>query len=149
MVSASPADAGEIMTDRCSAEAAIAPSYTARPNSRGAVVLRRGPNGWSPWSQPFRVALGPDGHIRWWCRSTTGNYFDPGTWRIEEAGAGVRCSQYADGQVSGCRPDGRITIGSSAWEGWTPERSRCGDRSTRVRARLGPNRLLQIECLGR
>lgn len=33
--------------------------------------------------------------------------------------------------------------------GWTPERSRCGDHSTRIRARLGSDRLRQTECLGR
>ena len=38
-----------------------------------------------------------------------------------------------------CQPEGK---------GWTKERSRCGNRSTRIRARLGPWRELQIECLG-
>ena len=38
-----------------------------------------------------------------------------------------------------CKPEG---------EEWTKERSRCGDRSTKIRARLGAWRELQIECLG-
>jgi L-alanine-DL-glutamate epimerase-like enolase superfamily enzyme len=41
-----------------------------------------------------------------------------------------------------------IKLGSSAFAGWTPERSRCGNHTTRIRARLGPDRLLQTECLG-
>ena len=34
------------------------------------------------------------------------------------------------------------------WNAWTAERSRCGDHSTRIRVRLGLNRLVQIECMG-
>ena len=42
-----------------------------------------------------------------------------------------------------------IKLTDSSWEGWTPERSRCDNRSTKIRARLGKGRLLQIECLGK
>jgi hypothetical protein len=37
----------------------------------------------------------------------------------------------------------------ATFAGWTPERSRCGDHSTRIRARMGPDRLLQTEYLSR
>lgn len=149
MLTASLASANEVMTDRCSAEVAIVPSYNARPDTSGTIVLKRGPNGGTNWTPPFRVRLGSSGHIRWWCHSTTGNMFDPGTWRIEELQVGTKCELYADGSPQSCRPDGNIKLGSSAWNGWTPERSRCDNRSTQVRARLGSNRLLQIECLGK
>jgi hypothetical protein len=141
--------AAEVMTDRCSAEVAIVPSYDARPETPGTIVLKRGANGSAPWTPPFRVKLGGAGHVRWWCHSTTGNMFDPGTWRIQEVTVGTKCEIFADGTPQNCRPDGSIKIGSSAWNGWTAERSRCGDRSTKIRARLGPSRLLQIECLGK
>jgi hypothetical protein len=46
-------------------------------------------------------------------------------------------------------PDGYIRWWChSEGEGWTKERSRCGNRSTKIRARLGAWRELQIECLG-
>ena len=46
-------------------------------------------------------------------------------------------------------PDGYIRWWCQPEEkGWTKERSRCGDRSTKIRARLRPWRELQIECLG-
>ena len=144
-----PVSAREVMTDRCSAEVALVPSYDARPDTPATIVLKRGSNGSTPWTPPFTVGLGGSGHIRWWCHSTTGNMFDPGTWRIKELIVGTNCDIYADGTPQSCHPDGSIKLGSSAWNGWTPERSRCGDRSTKIRARLGSNRLLQIECLGR
>jgi hypothetical protein len=81
--------------------------------------------------------------------STSGNVFDPGTWRIDNVEIGTKCEVNADFSQQSCRPDGNIKLGSSAWNGWTPERSRCNDRSVKIRARLGPNRLLQIECLFR
>jgi len=141
--------AGEVMKDRCSAEVAIVPSYNARPDTPGTVLLKRDANGGTNWTRPFRVQLGGSGHIRWWCRSTTGNMFDVGTWRIQDLQFGTKCELNADNSAERCKPDAKIKVGSSAWEGWTPERSRCGDRSTMIRARLGSNRLLQIECLGR
>jgi hypothetical protein len=139
----------EVMTDRCSAEVAIVPSYDAGPDTPGTIVIKRGSNGATDWTPPFRVKLGSSGHIRWWCHSTTGNMFDPGTWRIQELQVGTKCEIYADFSPQSCRPDGNIKLGSSAWNGWTPERSRCDKRSTLIRARLGSKRLLQIECLGK
>ena len=145
----SPASAREVMTDRCSAEVAIVPSYDALPQTPGAIIIKRGPNGSTDWTPPFTVRLGSSGHIRWWCHSTSGNVFDPGTWRIDNVEIGTKCEVNADFSQQSCRPDGNIKLGSSAWNGWTPERSRCNDRSVKIRARLGPNRLLQIECLFR
>lgn len=157
-----PASAGEVMTDRCSSEVAIVPSYNAQPTTSGTVLLTRDAGGQTPWSKPFRVQTGSSGHIRWWCHSTTGNIFDPGTWRPDidfgKAGAcvvdgigiifGENESQKGTDVLKNCL--GAVKkLGSSAKNGWTPERSRCGDRSSLIRARLGPNRLLQIECLGR
>ena len=149
VLTAPSARAGEVMTDRCSAEVAIVPSYEVRPDTPGTIILKRKPDGTTPWTPPFKVQRGGSGHIRWWCHSTTGNAFDPGTWRIQELSVGTECEIFADGTPQSCRPDGGLKLGSSAWNGWTPERSRCGNRSTLIRARLGPSRLLQIECLGR
>ncbi len=143
-----PAPAGEVMTDRCSAEVAFVPTFNARPDSPGTIILKRGRDGRTNWTPPFTVGLGGSGHIRWWCHSTTGNMFDPGTWRITDLMVGTKCEIFADGTPENCHPDGSIKFGSSAWNGWTPERSRCGNRSRKIRARLGPKRLLQIECLG-
>lgn len=148
-LTASPVATREVMTDRCGAEVAIVPSFDARPDTAGAIILKRASNGSTDWTPPFTVGLGSRGHIRWWCHSTTGNFFDPGTWRIQELTVGTKCQIFADGSPESCRPDGNIKLSSSAWNGWTAERSRCGDRSTKIRARLGPGRLLQIECLGR
>lgn len=151
-LTASPASArnpaGEVMTDRCSSNVSIPPSYDAPPNTQGAVILNRGPNSSTNWTAPFRVQLGGSGHIRWWCQSTTGNWFDVGTWRIDELQVGTVCDVNGNGS-SNCRPNLKIKLGSSAWNGWTPERSRCGNRSTLIRARISSHRLLQIECLGR
>lgn len=167
----SPAAAGEMMTDRCSSEVAIVPSYDDQPMTAGTVLLTRDENGETPWSKPFRVKTGGggltgSGFIRWWCHSTTGNLFDPGTWRPEFdfAKLGV-CVADGIGLVFGDEKNTTVDpkskdivknclgavkkIGSSAKQGWTPERSRCDNRSTLVRARLGSNRLLQIECLGK
>lgn len=156
---ASFASANEVMTDRCSAEVAIVPSYNARPDASGTVLLTRDSSGNTAWSQPFRVQLGGSGHIRWWCHSTTGNIFDPGTWRPElDYGKTAACVVGGVAVIFGAEqgteglkqcPGAVKKIGSSAWNGWTAERSRCGNRSTLIRARLGPNRLLQIECLGK
>lgn len=148
-VFAQHAMSSEVMTDRCSAEVAIVPYYDARPDTPGTIILKRRSDQRTDWTPAAHVQLGSSGHIRWWCHSTTGNMFDPGTWRIKEVTIGTKCAIYPDGTPENCRPDGTLKVGSSAWSGWTPERSRCDDRSTNIRARLGPDRLLQIECLGR
>jgi hypothetical protein len=98
--------ATEVMTDRCKRRVSIPPSYDAKPDAPGRQLLVRDATGFSPWTPPFDVALGPSGHIRWYC-----------------------------GQPNPAK--------------WWKERSRCNDRSTKIRARLGPKRLLEIECLGK
>lgn len=151
------ARANEVMTDRCSQEVAFPEDYDAQPNTKGTIILKRGGKGMTPWSEPFKVHLGDDGHIRWWCHSTTGNWADLGTWElgfdpsgigacITAVGATVVSEGAGAGSLATCAKV--VKFGSSAWKGWTPERSRCGDHSTKVRARLGKDRLLQIECLG-
>lgn len=146
LLSAPAAHADELMTDRCSQEVAFT-NYGSPPGSNGAIVLKRGSNGKTNWTPPFTVKLSDDGHIRWWCHSTQGNAFDPGTWRIQEIYAGTKCQIYADNTVDSCGPDGSLKIGSSAWKGWTPERSRCNSHTNRIRARLDGNRKLLIQCL--
>ena len=146
------APANETMTDRCSAEVAFVPTYDARPKAHGTVILKRDKNDTTPWSRPFTVKTGDDGHVRWWCHSTIGNALDAGTWRIKVSGKEITaCLEevFSNDPPSG-NPDCKkaIKISSSAFEGWTPERSRCSNHSTRIRARLGPDRLLQTECLG-
>jgi hypothetical protein len=149
---ATTALSNETMTDRCSAEVAFVPTYDAHPNAHGTIILKRDKDGNTPWSRPFTVKTGDDGHIRWWCHSTIGNALDPGTWRIKVSEKEITaCLEevFSDKPPQG-NPDCKkaIKLGSSAFEGWTPERSRCGDHSTRIRARLGPDRLLQTECQG-
>ena len=77
----------EVMTDRCSAEVAIVPSYGDKPNTPGTVLLQRGPDGRTEWTPPFTVRLSNAGRIRWWCHSTRGNWLDPGTWRVKNVDA--------------------------------------------------------------
>jgi hypothetical protein len=151
-VPAAAAPASETMTDRCSAEVAFVPAYDAHPNAHGTIILKRDKEGHTAWSRPFTVKTGDDGHIRWWCHSTIGNEFDPGTWRInvnEKEITACLEEVFTDKPPQG-NPDCKkaIKLSSSAFAGWTPERSRCGNHSTRIRARLGPDRLLQTECLG-
>jgi hypothetical protein len=147
----------EVMTDRCSAAVAFAPNYdAARPLMKGAIVLQRGKNGWSAWSAPFEVQTSEDGFIRWWCHSTIGNTFDLGTTHVSfNAGGVIGCltavgaAVLSDGtgapSLAGCAQ--AVTFKTSAVNGWTPERSRCDSHSHRIRARLGPDRLLQTQCL--
>jgi hypothetical protein len=169
--------ANEVMTDRCSREVAITPTYNDTPGTPNTVVLTRGSNGEGSWSKPFQVSLDSAGHIRWWCHSTAGNLFDPGTWRFGDPAKILSCAKglYAtifsggggdkgDGGKKEASAAGNVigddnpleackvilkNLGTSAHEGWTPERSRCDNHSTLIRARLGQDRLLQIECLGR
>lgn len=153
--------ANEVMTDRCSADVSIVYNYGDKPLTNGAVLLHRGPNGWSDWTPPFRVTLSKDGYIRWWCNSTTGNWLDPGTWRWRDgAVVGVDCNwggyypgdetikPYPKKLGGHCDPIRKFPLTTSNWQGWTAERSRCKNRSTLIRARLGPDRVLNIECLG-
>lgn len=134
----------EVMTDRCSASVAFPPTYDGKPDAPGTVHLVRDKTGRTPWTPPFTVKLSSGGHIRWWCNSTKGNIFDPGTWRVQSATVGAKFDD-----TGKAKPTVSIKIVDSSWKGWTAERSRCKNRSTRIRARLGPDRLLQIECLGK
>ena len=56
-----PVSAREVMTDRCSAEVALVPSYDARPDTPATIVLKRGSNGSTPWTPPFTV--GPEDRV--------------------------------------------------------------------------------------
>ena len=150
--------ADEIMTDRCSNLVAFPPTYDGNPNAAGTIILSRNADGWSKWTAPFTVKPDGDGHVRWWCHSTTGNIFDLGTLTASFDPGGIVGCVGAVGTTIVTEGAGAasltacaklIKFGSSAWQGWTPERSRCADHSGRLRARLGPDRLLQTECLAR
>lgn len=157
-LNASLASANEIMQDRCSSDVAFVPRYDDNPGAPGTVLLTRGAT--TDWTAPFKVETKNKGRIRWWCHSITGNWFDVGTMRpkfdgiktLACIGGGVVHvfdpeSELGKKGLEQCQ--GAITkIESSAWEGWTPERSRCRDRSTKIRVRLDSNRVLQTECLG-
>lgn len=151
----SKSQANEIMRDRCSADVIFVPKYEDAPyidtdgtaTGRkwafpvGSILLTRTNNNSLEWSEPFTVQTDGSGRIRWWCSSSTGNWLDPGTWRIDGGQIGAKCGD------SGCVPTADLTIVPQSWGDWTAERSRCDNRSNRIRARLGSNRLLQIECL--
>jgi hypothetical protein len=79
--------ANEIMKDRCSAEVAFPMHYDSRPNTEGTIVLQRDKSGRTDWTHPFTVQISKEGRIRWWCHSTKGNAFDPGTWRVKDVDA--------------------------------------------------------------
>lgn len=142
----SAASAGEILKDRCSKTVAVPPSYNAPRDAAGTRFFPERSN-WGPWSEPFVVQLGDGGRIRWWCNSTKWNILDPGTWNNPEGGLPVTdIVACLKGNLASCVPVVRQQI---AGLGWTDERSRCGDRSNRIRVRRGPSRQLQMECLGK
>jgi hypothetical protein len=129
------------MTDRCSSDVWIAQDYNAGPlEGSGILLIRQGNTyAYSDW-------MPVNGHswIRWWCHSTTGNWADPGTWRIDGLSTKIQCNSDGDCSVVG----GSISISFSSRGGWTAERSRCDSSSTRyIRARLGPDRLLRMQCI--
>lgn len=144
MLAPGVSQARETMTDRCSSDVAFTQNYNGKPDDSFTIVLKRPKNGYSYWTPPFRINTSGSGRIRWWCNSTRGNFFDIGTYRVKKFGVVFK---YSDGRWKLGKPD--IVLGSSAHKGWTPERSRCSNRSNRIRARLGPDRLLQIQCLNR
>ena len=158
MLPAAAAHANEVMTDRCSAEVAFVPRYDDKPTAEGTIILKRGADGSTPWTSVFKRGLDGDGRVRWWCHSTTGDWLDPGTWRVHaDAGGIVACLTAAGSTIAtegaaaaslaGCVKV--VKISSSAFDGWTAERSRCSNHSDKFRARLGPDRLLQTECEGK
>src|SRR5262249_44058509 len=137
---------------------AFVPRFDAEPNVHGTHILKRDAEGRTPWSKEFTVQTDDSGFIRWWCHSTTGNFLDPGTWTLNVNGGAILACLTAVGSTvatdGGALPTTAsclktIQIGSSAFKGWTPERSRCSDHSTKIRARLGPDRLLETQCLGK
>lgn len=140
---ATPAGASETMVDRCSGSVMIPPAYNSkfnpnRPPSGTIAVPDRKSNGWGDWSKTFTVKTSDAGHIRWYCHSQAQfPFLDPGTWVFSK-----------DQKI--CIPSGPcipIPEGFTDVAGWYPERSRCSDRSNRIRARLGPDRALQIQCM--
>jgi hypothetical protein len=154
VMGSSEAGSPETMTERCSGEVAFPPTFGSNPTTQGTVVLKRNGSGYSPWTT-FTRQTGDNGHVRWYCHSTTGNVFDPGTWRVQIDGNKAKgclvsaASAVVDGGVSAVSSCSKlVSLGSSAFNGWTPEKSRCDNRSNKFRARLGPDRLVQIQCLG-
>ena len=144
----------ETLTDRCSAEVSFPPVYNGQANDPSAIVLRRGTNGYSDWTPIFQVGLNDDHFVRWYCHSTSGNFLDPGTWRLRDNGVGCQFSG-SGGTISDPSKAGgsnltctsTVNLVSNDSVGWTAERSRCNDHTNKFRARLGPNRLLEILCV--
>lgn len=95
------------------------------------------------WTFPIRQTLDSDGHIRWWCHSTTGNRADPGTYTFDKVGATYVCGNSNGSDDCILMPDIAVPP-STDLSGWTAKSSRCDNRSNVFRARLGPNRLLEI-----
>ncbi len=136
----------ETMTDRCSAEVIIGFGPT---NLLKSVSLVRRADETTNWSSIFEASL-DDGHfLSWFCHSTKGNWLDPGTWRFINATTGCQES----GDDTGDTPQTNALCSTTAnvvtnnVSGWTPERSRCGSRTSFFQARLGPDRLLEIRCI--
>lgn len=140
---AAPASANEVMTDRCQGDVSFPPTYDLAPTVTGSMTVTRGGSGGGRWSPAIRQQIDRDGHIRWWCHSTTGNWADPGTWTVDDAGGTYTCNDNGDCTLAGNASAHPVDI-----QGWTAERSRCENHSNTFRARLGTDRLLEIECLG-
>lgn len=135
----------EEMTDRCSGDVIIVPRYDASKNIPTGLYLKRDSVESTKLSERLRV----DGRrIRWYCHSTSAlPWLDPGTWRIKDGAViGGKCDYNSDG-VSNCKPSSEgWPLTTSAQDGWYPERSRCKRTPKYIRARLGPSRLLRINC---
>lgn len=139
--------ANEIMTDHCSADVSFPSTYDGPPVGLGSFIVSRGGHANSAnWTFPIRQTLDSDGHIRWWCHSTTGNRADPGTYTFDKVGATYVCGNSNGSDDCILRPD-IAGPPSTDLSGWTAKSSRCDNRSNVFRARLGPNRSLEIECL--
>jgi hypothetical protein len=139
--------AAETLKDRCSAEVSIPKTFDGKPGQEGAILLKRqSGKDWTDWSEPFVVQLGDGGRVRWWCHSTTGN------WVLEAINivSAPMCNLAGDPVGGICKQvAGGWVPNPETSEGWTAERSRCNDRSNKFRARLGPSRQLQMQCLGK
>ena len=84
--------------------------------------------------------------VRWYCKSNSPfAALDPGTWRINGSSV-TQIILNPSGVLGGGSPDKPVTVSTSATDGWYPERSRCAAGTTQIRAYLGPNRLLRINC---
>jgi len=139
-----PTRVSETMKDHCSNDVLIAKDYKApySDNLEG-IRLQRSTTGYTEWSKLMPVT--GHVHIRWWCHSTKGNMFDPGTWRPNAQLLKDCPGSTWDPAVVQCR---MRRMPTSAVQGWTPERSRCSSSRTRaIQARLGPDRKLEIRCL--
>lgn len=146
----------ETLTDRCSGDVAFPPVFGGPPIGPNTVGLVRGADGYTDWTPIFQVGLDDGGRVRWYCHSTTGNFLDPGTWRLRDPG-GVACqfngsgtiasdkSKNAGSGTSSCSTTVNVVSSDSA--GWTAEQSRCNDHTNMFRARLGPDRLLETLCV--
>lgn len=155
----------ETLTDRCSGEVSFPTSYGAQATDTGAVILKRGNNGYSDWTPIFTVGLNDSGQVRWYCHSTTGNFIDPGTWVLRSNGAactfssnggspkttssdaGGGSSGGSGGGGSGIACTTTVNLVSIDSAGWTAEQSRCNGHANSFRARLGPDRLLETLCV--
>ncbi|HWO29736.1 MAG TPA: hypothetical protein VNO32_13155 [Candidatus Acidoferrum sp.] len=155
----------ESLTDRCSGEVSFPTSYGAQATDLGAVIMKRGTNGYSDWTPIFTVGLDDSSHVRWYCHSTTGNFIDPGTWVLRSTGAActfsgnggiLKPSSDAGGSSGGGGSGGggsgvacttTVNLVSTDSAGWTAEQSRCNGHTNRFRARLGPDRLLESLCV--
>jgi hypothetical protein len=126
LVTAQPASAesiSETMTDRCSNDVYISQYYNDQFPPSSGIFLKRNGDAYTDWSDWMPVAGRT--YIRWWCHSTTGNWADPGTWRIDGGSVVVGCSG-SDCTIVG----GGVNIYTFDVNGWTAERSRCDSSNT-------------------
>ncbi|TVZ41865.1 repeat uncharacterized protein DUF346 [Alteromonadaceae bacterium 2753L.S.0a.02] len=147
----------ETLTDRCSGDVAIAPTYESSVDAPGTLILNRS-NVDSGWSLPIKIKTSEGGiitgggFIRWFCKSTTNNWLDPGTWSLDGLSLGVtKCDnngQYEDYSGGGvCSGSDYVNFGGINKNEWTAERSRCSNGTNKIRVKLGADRKLNIQCL--
>ncbi len=146
----------ETLTERCSGDVYFPQSYGDSPINGRYTQLKRPASGYTPWTSTFYSAPNQDGFVRWWCYTTKQGLFDifggggisVGGTTITGVIVGGGCDYGPDGLVN-CKPSIDITTDDKPKSeyNWTAERSRCDNHSGYLRARLGPNRLLQIQCM--
>jgi hypothetical protein len=123
--------AGEMMIDRCSGDVSFPPTYDEGPGALGAYQVTRGNKSASGWSPIVFVKPSESGRIRWWCHSTSGNWLDAGSWRIDRVDVGAKCDEF------GCTASQDLSLSPVDINGWTAERSRCDNHTGSIRALLG------------